>query len=506
MLSEDKIMDVLEAYDLTKSFRATAQLCGVDHHTVRRYVAARDAGLDPCRLAVPARSSLADPFLEKIAEWIDRSNGHVRADVVHDKLVALGYAGSDRTTRRVVAVLKLRWRREHGRVYRPWLPEPGLWLQFDYGDGPVIDGRKTVLFCAWLAWSRYRVILPLSDRTLPSVIAALDRCLRLLGGAPTYLLTDNEKTVTDRHIAQIPVRNPQIVSAALYYGVSLRTCLPADPESKGGSEATVRVAKADLLPSESNLRSAYGSFAELEAACAAAMARFNTRPHAITRRRPAEMLEEERAHLHRIPEVPYTVAFGESRRVSWSSTITHQGARYSVPHRFRDETVFVRHHGEEIVVVARTETGPVEIARHHKRRPGEASIDDAHYPPRRDPMERLPKAQKPSEAAFLDLGEGARRFLVEAAAAGARGIEARMDEAVALAKVVGADRVDEALGVAAFAGRFQEGDLASILDARRAEPRRADASVSLQASTSPWSALGRGEGPEAVEIDEEPGR
>jgi hypothetical protein len=32
-------------------------------------------------------------------------------------------------------------------------PEPGLWLQWDYGDGPVIDGRKTVLFCAWLAWS-----------------------------------------------------------------------------------------------------------------------------------------------------------------------------------------------------------------------------------------------------------------------------------------------------------------------------------------------------------------
>ena len=32
--------------------------------------------------------------------------------------------------------------------------EPGLWLQYDFGDGPVIDGRKTVLFCAWLAWSR----------------------------------------------------------------------------------------------------------------------------------------------------------------------------------------------------------------------------------------------------------------------------------------------------------------------------------------------------------------
>jgi hypothetical protein len=26
-----------------------------------------------------------------------------------------------------------------------------MWLQYDFGDGPVIDGRKTVLFCAWLS-------------------------------------------------------------------------------------------------------------------------------------------------------------------------------------------------------------------------------------------------------------------------------------------------------------------------------------------------------------------
>ena len=70
------------------------------------------------------------------------------------------------------------WRAEHGRRTRPWIPEPGLWLQFDYGDGPVIGGRRTSLLCAWLAWSRYRVIVALVDRTLPSVVLGLDRVLR----------------------------------------------------------------------------------------------------------------------------------------------------------------------------------------------------------------------------------------------------------------------------------------------------------------------------------------
>jgi hypothetical protein len=83
-----------------------------------------------------------------------------------------------------------------------------MWLQYDYGDGPVIDGVKTVLFVAWLAWSRFRVVLPLRDKTMPSVFAALDVTFRRLGGVPTYVLTDNEKTVTVEHIAGIPVRNP----------------------------------------------------------------------------------------------------------------------------------------------------------------------------------------------------------------------------------------------------------------------------------------------------------
>ena len=52
-------------------------------------------------------------------------------------------------------------------------------MQWDYGDGPVIDGRKVVLFCAWLAWSRFRVVVPLWDKTLPSVVMALDRAFRV---------------------------------------------------------------------------------------------------------------------------------------------------------------------------------------------------------------------------------------------------------------------------------------------------------------------------------------
>lgn len=124
MLSKEKQMDVLEAYDLTKSLRAAAQLAGTDHHTVARYVAARAAG-QAIEEMVQERPKRSDGFAEKIAEWVDRSNGKVRADVVHERLVAMGYTGSERTTRRVVAMLKASYRHANHRIYRPWIPEPG---------------------------------------------------------------------------------------------------------------------------------------------------------------------------------------------------------------------------------------------------------------------------------------------------------------------------------------------------------------------------------------------
>ena len=60
MYSKEKILEILEAYDLT-SLRSAAALVGCDHHTVARYVAARAAGLDPS--AAGSRPTVAEPFV-----------------------------------------------------------------------------------------------------------------------------------------------------------------------------------------------------------------------------------------------------------------------------------------------------------------------------------------------------------------------------------------------------------------------------------------------------------
>jgi hypothetical protein len=371
-------------------------------------------------------------------------------------------------------------------------------MQWDYADGPVVGGRKTSLWCAWLAWSRFRVVLPLVDRTLPSVVLALDRTLRAFGGAPTYALTDNERTVTVDHVCGIAVRNPQIVQVARHYGLTVATCVPADPQSKGGSEATVRVAKADLVPTEHNLRPAYADFGELEEACVTFCERVNAREHRVTRRAPAVMLAEERARLHPLPALPHTLCFGQTRKVSWQSTISVGGALYSVPSSLVDERVWARVQGEELVVVHADEPdGAREVARHRLTTPGQPRVVAEHYPPRPPgALERRPRASSADEASFLQIGEGAAAWLTRAAAAGTARVRRKMAEAVDLAKLHGTEEVDAALAAAAQAGRFGEGDLAAILAHQRAGsviafPARAPETQSLQRSTQAWEGFGR---------------
>jgi hypothetical protein len=98
--------------------RDAAELAGCSHHTVGHYVAARDEGRLPGE-APTRRAGVIDPSLAKLEELVDRSHGKVRADVAHEKITAMGYAGSKRTTRRAVAQMKAAGRRGGGAAGPP---------------------------------------------------------------------------------------------------------------------------------------------------------------------------------------------------------------------------------------------------------------------------------------------------------------------------------------------------------------------------------------------------
>ncbi len=306
--------------------------------------------------------------------------------------------------------------------------------------------------------------------------------------------------MTVEHVAGIAVRNLQMVAFARHYSVTVHTCEPADPASKGGSESTVKLAKADLVPKDTNLLAEYGSFAELEAACEAFCEQVNARVHRVTRRAPLDMLAEELTHLHRVPVAAHTVAFGVTRTVAAKTPmVVFDGGQYSVPQELLGQVVWVRTHGvgagERVVIVHVSPGGPVEVARHARATPGSPKLDDAHFPPApAGALGRAPKARSAAEAEFLALGEGAHLWLTEAAAAGTTKMRVKMAAAVTTAKLLGATEVDRALGHAAVNARFAEADLASILDhqarTRPGQLHRAGEDHSLTQGTGNWAAFG----------------
>ena len=144
--------------------------------------------------------------------------------------------------------------------------------------------------------------------------------------------------------------------------------------------------------------------------------------------------------------------------------------------------------------------GLAEVARHRLPVPGNPRINLAHYPDHPQQPDGTPrppriKAATAGEEAFLAIGGGARAWLTEAAAAGASRVRAKMAEAVELAALAGTAAVDAALGTAAVAGRFGDGDLLSIAGFQAAghaggPAAVADEAYSVQPGTAAWAGFG----------------
>ena len=96
--------------------------------------------------------------------------------------------------------------------------------------------------------------------------------------------------------------------------------MPADPESKGGSEATVKIAKADLVPTAVNLRDQFDSFAELRAAtgCVHGQGQRPAAPGHTPQARSTCWPRSRRGCI-RVPADPYVAALGETRVVTRES-------------------------------------------------------------------------------------------------------------------------------------------------------------------------------------------
>jgi transposase len=449
-------MEIVNAFELVGTYRGAAALCGTTAKTVKRVVERRTVG-QVGRRPTPPRVRNTAAVTELIAERVRVTDGRISAKRLLVVAKKDGYTGSARNFRRAVAEAKAGWKKRR-RTYRPWVPVPGEHLVFDWATEAGWE-----VFCAVLAWSRYRFIRFATDQKRQTTLALLAECFEELGGVPAVVLTDRMGCLRAGTVANVVVPHPEFVQFCARYGCRPDFCEAADPESKGVVEHLAGYAQTDLLiPALPE-----GGWPDLATANAAARtwcAEVNERVHSETCAVPVERLASEREILRPLPSLRPPLRAAERRTVDRRGSIRFGSGRYLVPSSLVGERVEVLASEEQVVI----RHAGAEVIRHDPVAPGEVALGDLVEPERRPTRGIRPRST--AEVAFLGLGPAAEAFLRSAAAAGTLRLESELAAIVELVPIWDREPVIRALSRATRFRRFKATDVRAILEAGRGLP------------------------------------
>ncbi len=479
-------MDMTIAYREVGTYRGAAAMCGCDPKTIKRALARVAAGDVPPAKQEPVRNY--DAVRDVVVARVDKTSGRITAKRLLPEARAAGYAGSARNFRRLVAQAKGDWRRTYHRGRRPAVWSPGDTLVIDWGsEGPLH------VFCAVLAWSRWRFVRFAADERAETTLAMLAECFEALVGVPKVVLADRMGCLKGGVVANVVIPTPDYVRFATHYRFRPDFCEGHDPASKGIVENLVGYAKSDLVvAAEPDVAHLEGANAEAVAWCD----EVNGQAHSEICAVPAERLAVEVELLGPLPSLRPRIGRVTLRKVDRLSCVRIGSARYSVPVRLVGRTVEVIAADGRIKVLDADEI----VADHAVVAPGEASIVDDHYGGARPdkPLRKL-RPSTPAEKAFCALGPVAEAFLKGAAAAGVTKLGVELEELAGLQAAHGAEVLVAALERAVAFGRWRAADVRSILAAGTGTPQPTGPGEALViplpiVPTRPLSAYAIGEG------------
>ena len=451
-------MDMTNAFREVGTVRGAAAMCGCDPKTIKRALAREAAGGQPPERTERARNY--DVVVDVVRTRVETTKGRISGKRLLPGARAAGYSGSARNFRRLVSKAKSEWRRDNHRGRRPAVWAPGEMLVIDWGSEDDVH-----VFCAVLAWSRWRFVRFAADEKAETTFAMLAECFEALGGVPKVALADRMACLRGGVVANVVVPTPAYVRFATHYRFRPDFCEGHDPASKGIVENLVGYAKSDLLvPTAPDM----ARLGEANDAARAWCAEVNTQMHSQICALPAERLETERELLAPLPSLRPRIGQVVLRKVDRLSCVRIGSARYSVPNRLIGRSVEVRAADGRVRILA----GDEFVADHALVAPGEASVVDDHYGGARpDKPARKLRPATAAEKAFCALGPAAESFLRGAAAAGTTKLGSELEELAGLEAAHGRDVLVAALERAVAFGRWRAADVRSILAAGTGTPR-----------------------------------
>lgn len=314
--------------------RTIAKRLGLARNTVRQAIRAETL---PPRTRAKRPNKHLLPFAEQIATMLFEQQ-FIGSRILRE-LRQLGYHGGRTALYTYLAALKAE--RAAPRATERFETGPGEQGQFDWSPYLIPLGdtvRRVVVFGLILGYSRRKCYLASLDETQASVFAALEHAFAYFGGVPKRLLVDNAKAFVEDARPDRFTWNQRFLELCGHYQIEPQACRVRRAQTKG------KIERPFFFLEEQFIKGSH--FADLDALNAALLHfqqdELDQVIHATTQERPLDRFAAEVSVLTPLPVGRFHSSLEEVRKVSLDCLVSYGGSRYSVPHPYAGERVWVR--------------------------------------------------------------------------------------------------------------------------------------------------------------------
>jgi len=367
----------------------------------------------------------------------------------------------DRTVRRLVSQIRERYgitrteepRRDYEAVDE--LPM-GYQMQLDFGVKSVRNaygGRYVKLYVVvfTLSYSRYKWGF-FQERPFQTtdLVRALHMCFEYIGGSPRQLVYDQDSILVVSENSGDIIHTQAFAAFLAETKIEVRVCRKSDPETKGLVEASVKFVKGNFMENRYYMGTDVWnrSFEDWLVRTG------NGQKHGTTKRKPAEMFQEEVEHLLPIYGIaPSEVSDDMGRTVRKDNTILYLSNRYSVPLGTYNNTknVHITTDGESLNIV--DSIGDILATHRISKGKGKLIKLDSH---RRD---KNAKVKELLDKTVALLGEDFREYLTVICREKPRYVKEQLELVVTSCEVYGREQMLDAMQYCSSLELFSANDL-----------------------------------------------
>lgn len=317
------------------------------------------------------RSSILDPFKDAIVRMLE-AHPYTAAQILQ-RIRDEGYGGAYTIVKDYVRKVRPR----KSQAFLKLAFAPGECAQVDWGShGSIRVGqtqRRLSFFVMVLCYSRMMYIEFTVSQTMEHFLSCHQNAFAALGAVPGKIMVDNLRSaVLERMLGQDPLLNPVYLDFSNHHGFTIVPCGVRKPHEKGRVENGVGYVKKNFLaglelPDFSAINSAARLWLDTIA---------NTRIHGETKRKPVEMLEEERQSLLPLPPHLYDIGVISRTRASTQFRVSLDGNRYSVPSEYAGASLILKAYPDRLCIYH----GEKLIARHARSYERNQDFEDPDHP------------------------------------------------------------------------------------------------------------------------------